>query len=269
MTLLSTDGATIAYERAGSGPPVLLIQGVGVIGRGWQPQIEGLASEYSLYTFDNRGIGGSTMDGRALSIEAMAGDALAVMDASGVARFHVVGHSMGGVIAQEVALRAPARVRSLCLMCTVVRGRDASGLTLPMIITGLRTRIGTRAMRRRAFLDLVMPPDALRSIDRAALCDRLGGLFGHDLADQPPIVMPQIRAMARYDARERLAQLAAIPTLVMSAAHDRIAPPASGRQLAAAIPGARYVEYPDAGHGLPIQHADRVNAALREHFGRG
>jgi pimeloyl-ACP methyl ester carboxylesterase len=269
MAFVSVAGAKIAYERVGAGPPVLLIQGVGVIGRGWQPQIEGLAGEYSLCTFDNRGIGGSTMDSRALSIEAMAGDALAVMDASGAARFHVVGHSMGGVIAQEVALRAPARVRSLCLMCTVVRGRDASGMTLPMIVTGLRTRIGTRAMRRLAFLDLVMPPDALKSVDRAALCDRLGDLFGHDLADQPSIVMPQIRAMARYDAGERLAQLGAIPTLVMSAVHDRIAPPASGRLLAAAIPGARYVEYADAGHGLPIQHADRVNAALREHFGRG
>jgi len=80
--------------------------------------------------------------------------------------------------------------------------------------------------------------------------------------------MPQIRAMARYDARTRLAQLGSIPTLVMSAAHDRIAPPASGRRLAAAIPGARYVEYADAGHGLPIQHADRVNAELRAHFAR-
>jgi len=264
-----TAGATIAFDRAGTGPAVLLIQGVGVIGRGWQPQVEGLAREYTLFTFDNRGIGQSTMDATALSIEAMAQDALAVMDAGRVDRFHLVGHSMGGVIAQEVALRAPTRVRSLCLMNTVVRGRDASGLTLPMIVTGLRTRIGTRAMRRRAFLDLVMPADALAAVDRAALCDRLADLFGHDLADQPSIVMPQIRAMARYDARDRLSRLAAIPTLVMSAAHDRIAAPASGRALAAAIPGARYVEYPDAGHGLPIQHADRINAALREHFERG
>jgi pimeloyl-ACP methyl ester carboxylesterase len=268
VTLISTDGATIAFDRAGTGAPVLLIQGVGVIGKGWQPQIDGLEREYTLYTFDNRGIGQSAMQGKALSIEAMARDALAVMDANHVGRFHVVGHSMGGVIAQEVALRATARVRSLCLMCTVARGRDASGMTLPMILTGLRTRIGTRAMRRQAFLELVMPADALRSVDRAALGERLADLFGHDLADQPAIVMPQIRAMARYDARERLAQLAGIPTLVMSATHDRIAPSASGRQLAAAIPGARYVEYEDAGHGLPIQHADRVNAALREHFER-
>lgn len=264
-----TNGATIAFERAGTGPPVLLIQGVGVVGRGWQPQVDGLCGEYSLHVFDNRGIGGSTIDKSALSIETMAADALAVMDAAGAARFHVVGHSMGGVIAQELALRAPARVRSLCLMCTVERGRDASGMTLPMMVTGLRTRIGTRLMRRRAFLELVMPADALRSLDRDAFCERLATLFGHDLADQPSIVMPQIRAMARYDARTRLAELAAIPTLVMSAAHDRIASPSSGRRLAAAIPGARYLEYADAGHGLPIQHADRVNADLRAHFARG
>ena len=262
------NGATLAFDCSGTGPPVLLIQGVGVIGRGWQPQIDGLAGEFSLYTFDNRGIGQSSPGDGALSIEAMAADAIAVMDAAGAARFHVVGHSMGGVIAQEVVLRAPARVRSLCLMCTVERGRDASGMTLPMIITGLRTRLGTRSMRRRAFLELVVPADALASLDRDALCERLAALFGHDLADQPPIVMPQIRAMARYDARTRLAQLASIPTLVMSAAHDRIAPPPSGRRLAAAIPGARYIEYADAGHGLPIQHADRVNAELRAHFAR-
>lgn len=266
MPSCATDGATIAFDRAGSGPAVLLIQGVGVIGRGWQPQVDALAGEYTMYSFDNRGIGRSTMDGKALSIEAMAQDALAVMDANQVDRFHLVGHSMGGVIAQEVALRAPERIASLCLMNTVVRGRDASGLTLPMIWTGLRTRVGSRTTRRRAFLELVMPKDALASADRAALADRLADLFGHDLADQPSIVMPQIRAMARYDARDRLAGLAGIRTLVMSAAHDRIASPASGRLLAAAIPGARYVEYADAGHGLPIQHADRVNAVLRDHF---
>ncbi len=265
--MISTDGATIAFDRAGNGPPVLLIQGVGIVGEGWRPQIDGLSRDFTLYSFDNRGIGRSTLTARGLSIEAMAADALAVMDANGVDRFHVVGHSMGGVIAQEVALRARARVRSLCLMNTVVRGRDASGMNLPMIITGLRTRVGTRAMRRAAFLELVMPAAALDSTDRVALADRLAALFGHDLADQPPIVMPQIRAMARYDARARLAELGGIPTLVLSGTHDRIAPPASGRALATAIPGARYIEYDDAGHGLPIQHADRVNAVLREHFG--
>jgi 3-oxoadipate enol-lactonase len=103
VTLIPTDGATIAFDRAGTGPPVLLIQGVGVIGGGWRPQIDGLASQYSLYTFDNRGIGQSTLNGSGLSIEAMAADALAVMDAAGAARFQVVGHSMGGVRGRDIS----------------------------------------------------------------------------------------------------------------------------------------------------------------------
>jgi pimeloyl-ACP methyl ester carboxylesterase len=206
-----------------------------------------------MISFDNRGVGASVnRDGR-LTIEDMATDALAVVDALGVDRFHVAGHSMGGVIAQAVALRAPTRIKSLALLCTFAKGKDGSKVTLPMIITGLRTRIGTRAMRRSAFLELVMPAAALETMDRAELADRLAALFGHDLADQPPIVMPQIRAMARYDAGSRLSELASIPTLVLSGAHDRIAPPASGRALA----GIRstYVEIADAGHGLPIHRA--------------
>ena len=91
-------------------------------------------------------------------------------------------------------------------------------------------------------------------------------LFGHDLADQPPIVMKQLRAASRFDASARLGALAHIPTLVVAATHDRIALPAFGRALADAIPGARYVEIPDAGHGCTIQCADRVNALLVEHF---
>jgi len=245
---------------------VLLVQGVGLAGEGWRPQINGLADRYTVFSFDNRGIGGSLLHDRTLSIEAMAADALAIMDAEGVDRFHLAGHSMGGVIAQEVALRAPRRVGSLALLCTFRRGRDGTGLTLSMLVMGLRTRIGTRAMRRSAFLELVMPASALRGVDRPALAARLEPYFGHDLADQPPIVIPQLRAMARYDAGARLSELASVPTLVVAAAHDRIARPASGRALASSIPGATFVEIANAGHGVTLQQPDRINELLRDHF---
>ena len=153
----------------------------------------------------------------------MAEDALAIMDAEKIERFHVVGHSMGGVIAQALALRAPERVCSLALLCTFARGSDGSKVTLPMLMTALRMRIGTRAMRRNAFLELIMPERYLREVDRAALAARLAPLFGHDLAEQPSIVMKQLRAMSAYDAGASLSRLAHIPTLVVSAAEDRIA----------------------------------------------
>jgi pimeloyl-ACP methyl ester carboxylesterase len=268
MPTLDTPGASILYSRAGAGPPVLLIQGVGAVGNGWLPQVDGLKDRFTLVSFDNRGIGASvSRDGR-LTIEDMAADALAVMDSQGFDNFHVAGHSMGGVIAQALALHAPKRIKSLAFLCTFARGMDGSKVTLPMLATALRMRIGTRAMRRNAFLALIMPERYLQQTDRTELAARLHPLFGHDLAEQPPIVMKQLGAMSKYGAGSRLAGLGSIPTLVVSAAEDRIAPPSTGRALAAAIPGSKYVEIADAGHGLPIHRAAETNTLLAEHWTR-
>lgn len=260
----STPGG-IAYDVAGHGPPVLLLQGVGLAGAAWQPQVEGLHDAFTLITVDNRGVGRSVgWSDDNPSIEAMTADAVAVLDDAGVGRAHVVGHSMGGVIAQELALMAPDRVESLALLCTFHRGRDATALTPVMFWLGLRSRVGTRAMRRAAFLEMIAPAAHVAG-DRARLAADLGRLFGRDLADQPPIVMPQLRALGRYDASSRLGEIAA-PTLVVSAAHDPIARPASGRALAAAIPGARYVELAASGHAVPAHDPSTVNALLRAHW---
>ena len=266
MTTLPTRTASLHYFRDGSGPPVLLVQGVGVVGEGWRPQVRGLRDRYSVVAFDNRGIGASTFTGNALTVGDMIEDALAIADAEGFERFHVAGHSLGGLIAQGIALRARERVLSLSLLCTFLRGREAARLTPTIMWMGLRTRLGTRAMRRRAFMRLVMPDAYLREQDEAVLGSELAVLFGRDLADQPPIVMKQLRATARFDVSARLAELAGIPTLVVAAAHDRIALPQYGRALAAAIPGARYVEMAGAGHGVTIQCAPQVNALLVEHL---
>ena len=269
MPTIKRGGAAIHYARAGSGPAVLLIQGAGVVGNGWRPQVESLSRRFTVVTFDNRGIGASTDGGEALSIEALAEDALAIMDAEQLERFHLGGHSMGGLIAQQVALQAPRRVASLALLCTFLHGSQASRLTLPMLLTALRMRIGPRTMRRHAFLELVLPAEYLRQQNRTQLAEELAPLFGYDLAQQPSVVMTQLRAMARFDVSSRLAALAGIPTLVLSAAEDRVAAPAFGRTLAAAIPNAQYVEWPGAGHGVTIQCAGGINEVLARHFAAG
>ena len=106
----------------------------------------------------------------------------------------------------------------------------------------------------------------LRQVDRAKLAEQLAPLFGRDLAEQPPVVMKQVRAMSRYDAGPGLKALAGMPTLVLSAAEDRIAEPRFGRELAQLIPGARYVEIEGGGHGVTIQLADKVNELFIEHL---
>jgi pimeloyl-ACP methyl ester carboxylesterase len=260
-------GCSLSYKVAGgAGPPVVFIQGVGVHGSGWTPQIEMLRSRYRCVVFDNRGIGASQPVGGALSVERMAGDTVAVMSHLGLASAHLVGHSLGGPIALEVALAEPRRVRSLSLLCTVARGSDATRMSGKMLWLGMRSRVGSRAARRRAFLEMVMPPGTLQRDDAQALAARLAPIFGHDLADQPPIVMKQLAALRAYDASARLAGIVDKPTLVVSAVHDPIAPPRFGRALANGIPGARYLEIENASHGLPIHRADVVNTLLDEHL---
>ena len=134
------------------------------------------------------------------------------------------------------------------------------------MVIAIRSRIGTRRMRRHAFTEMVLTPEYLAGVNRDELCESLKGLFGRDLADQPPIVMQQVRAMSKYDASTRLAALGNIPTLVMSAEHDRIARPEYGRALAAAIPHAAFTECTGAGHAVTIQCADDVNAILLHHL---
>jgi len=264
---VESGGCPLHYDVVGSGPPLLLIQGVGVAGGGWAPQVEALADRYTCISYDNRGLGRSVPRGEPVSVERMAEDARAILDAERIDAAHVVGHSLGGPVAIALALAARDRVRSLALLCSFAGSRTAAPPTPRMIWLGSRTRIGTRRMRRRGFLALVSAPGSIPRGELDTQAVRLAGLFGHDLADQPPVAAEQLRALRRYDATERLGQLGGIPTLVVNAAHDPIAPPAAGRALSRAIPGARYVEIAEASHGLPITHAGQTNRLLEEHLG--
>lgn len=245
---------------------MVFIQGVGLHGDGWLPQTQTLVCHFRCVTFDNRGMGNSQPAGGDITVERMAEDALAVMDAEGIGSAHLVGHSLGGAVAMQVALAARHRVGSLSLLCTSAHGSDATKLTARMFWLGLRSRVGTRRMRSGAFLQIVMPAEYLATQNRDELAERLRPLFGHDLGDTPTITMRQLSALRRFDATARLHELAGMPTLVLSAAHDLIFPPACGRGLAAGIPGARFVEMADAAHEVTIQSAEAVNGLLLEHF---
>lgn len=264
---LDVPGCRIAYTRSGNGPPVLLIQGVGVHGEGWRPQLEALLPHWCCVWYDNRGVGASQPIDGAFTVRRLAEDAAALVHAQGWDRVHVVGHSLGGLIALRLALMQPARVRSLALLCSFARGRDA-GASLRMAWIGARTRLGTRAMRRAAFMEILAAPHALAGVDRQVMAHRVAPLFGHDLADHPPIEGRQLSAMRAEDATPELARLGGIPTLVVSGRHDPIATPALGRALAAGIPGARYVQLDEQAHGAPILAAAVVNDLLREHLAR-
>ena len=265
MAVVAREGCYLHYTVRGSGPPMLFIQGVGVQGDGWLPQIDELSAGFTCHSFDNRGMGRSQPVEAAITVDRLANDATAVLDAERVRSAHVVGHSLGGLIALQMALSHRERVKSLSLLCTFSGGKTAAPLTNRLFWLGLATRIGTRRMRRRAFLRLVMPPGKLTNAEHMA--ERLSTLFGHDIADRAPIASQQLAALRKADVSPWLSELDGLPALVVSGAHDPIAPPSAGAALAAGIPGARYVEVADASHTLPITHADLTNRLLREHLG--
>jgi pimeloyl-ACP methyl ester carboxylesterase len=197
------------------------------------------------------------------TVEQMAADALALMDNARWASAHIVGHSMGGLIALQLALAAKPRVRSLSLLCTFARGADGTRMTPRLLWIGLRIRFGSRHTRRRAFMELVLPPGEGYPDDVA---ERLSTILGHDIADMPPIAGLQLAAMREADLTRRLGELSGIPALVLSAEKDLIARPSSGRAIAAGIPGARYIEIQGASHSFPILEPERCAALLLEHL---
>jgi pimeloyl-ACP methyl ester carboxylesterase len=264
--VIDSHGARIVGETAGEGPAVLCIQGVGVVGNGWLPQVQALTDGFRMITFDNRGIGGSTRGPDPLTIEMMAADAEAIMTAERCEAVHLIGHSLGGLVAIHLASMMPSRIKSLSLLCTFADGAEPSRFSWRMAALGMRSRLGTRAMRRNGMLDMILPPEYIRQVGRTRLAEQLAPLFGHDLADQPAIAWQQLSAMSKYNALHRLPGLSRIPTMVISGAHDPIAPPHLGRRIADGIVGARFITFADASHALPIQCAERLNPLLREHL---
>jgi pimeloyl-ACP methyl ester carboxylesterase len=244
----------LSYDTIGRGEPVLLIQGVGVAGCGWQPQIEILGKHFEVAWFDNRGIGNSPDSPS--SVLAMSQDALGVMDALEWPRAHVVGHSLGGVIAQQMAILAPHRIRSLGLLCTYARGRSAISFNPADLWLNMRTAIGTQAMRRRAFFELVTDP--ARNISEENILE-LESVFGRNLAALPRNAMAQVFALMRWNLGKGLS-IPEIPTLVISATNDRVAPVAEGRLLAERW-NTEWIEVA-GGHALTIQDAERINYLL-------
>lgn len=264
--VLEVAGCPLHYDVRGDGPPAVMIHGVGIHSCGSDPQTVPLSERYACLSFDNRGIGRSRPRGEPLSVDRMARDTLALMDALGWESAHIVGHSLGGLVAQYLALSARQRVKSLALLCTFSRGKDATKMGTNMLWIGFRTLVGTRRSRGHAFLEIVLPPDARKHADLDQLAAQYGRQIGHELGDRPPITFEQLGAMQACDVTPQLGELAGIRTLVLNADEDPISPPPVGRALAAAIPGAQFVLIEGAAHGVTMQCADRVTALLDAHF---
>ena len=241
----------IAWERQGSGEPLLLIQGLGYARWGWEPVARPLARSFEVLLFDNRGIGESDAPQGPYSVAEMAGDAVQVLDEAGVEQAHVVGTSLGGMIAQELALEHPERVGKLVLACTTPGGPRAYPMPQPTVDLML-----ARASLRE------FTENALAPADRPDLVERI--LVHRERTAQGfEPWSAQAAAGAGFDASERLGGLAA-PTLVQHGDGDLVVDPRNGELLVELIPDARLSLYEGGGHLFFWQEPERFAREVEE-----
>tara|TARA_B100001093_G_scaffold493189_2_gene535097 strand:+ start:514 stop:1251 length:738 start_codon:yes stop_codon:yes gene_type:complete len=239
--------------------------GFGMRGEIWRPQIECLSNRYRVAWFDHRGLGQS--EGGSKSIwwmSDMAQDAMQVLDSLGWERCHLVGVSMGGMIAQEMVLTHPHRFKSLSLLVTHPGGSFASKWPGTVGFQAfLRTFLSRGRKRISALEKLLYPDEFLKKTDRKELHRRM-----HLRLSRPApksTLLTQLAAVMRHDTRRRLKTLT-VPTLILKAGSDILVPPACSDQLKALIPTATLFNLEDAGHGLIFQKAEIVSALLADHF---
>jgi pimeloyl-ACP methyl ester carboxylesterase len=258
--------ARIHYDSTGErGTPVLLIMGFGVPGHMWLNQIPALAARHRVAWFDNAGAGRTERRARGYySMAELGRDAVAVLDALGWDDAHVVGASMGGMIAQHMALERPGRVRSLSLVVTHPGGLRHAVPPLSSLALFLGGFLGPRRLRPRALERLIFPDEYLAGADVLRLRT---AMKEHVVAAAPARQrLAQLAAVLGHRAGPRLSALADKPVLVVKAGKDRLVRPQASDQLHARIPGSTLVEFADAGHALLHQCADRLNQALLAHF---
>jgi 3-oxoadipate enol-lactonase len=248
------------YVEAGTGDPLVLIMGLGGDHLAWAFQTPAFAERYRVIAFDNRGVGQSDQPDQRYTTAQMAADTVGLMDVLGIERAHVLGVSMGGMIAQEVALNHADRVRTLQLHCTYARPDGC-----------LRARLAAAHAERIA----LSREDALRSnlfwlLSRGTYNERpefVEAIVQSALANPHPQSLTgfvrQAEASLAHDTLERLNDIR-VPTLVSAAADDLLIPPAFSREVSARIPRVEFRMIEAAGHAYFWERPDAFNAMCLE-----
>jgi 3-oxoadipate enol-lactonase len=234
----------IAWERRGSGEPLLLVHGLGYARWGWEPVLEPLERSFDLILFDNRGIGESDAPPGPYTVAELAADAAQVLDEAGVERANVLGTSLGGMVAQELALTAPERVDRLVLACTTPGGPEA--FPMPERTVQLMTCGATL----RQFVENALAPGP-----DPELVDRI---LRHREATAQPLDAwsAQAAAGATFDALGRIARVEA-PTLILHGTEDAVVDSRNSSLLASRIPDSRVELFPGGGHLFFWEQPDR------------
>jgi 3-oxoadipate enol-lactonase len=257
MPFAENHGVKIYWEEEGQGAPFLLIMGLGWASPLWHRTRPLVVKQYRAITLDNRGVGRSDVPAGPYPISVMSSDAAAVLDAAGIESAHVLGMSMGGMIAQEFVLQYPKRVRSLILGCTASGGPHAVQPE-PEVLQILTLKFGMspeEASRKiNPFIYDAKTPQARIDEDFKLRMEWYPTLEGY---------MAQLRGVMGWEAYSRISQITA-PTLVIYGESDRLVPPANAKLIAQRIPHAKLFMIPHASHIFTTDQPDVAHQAIFE-----
>jgi 3-oxoadipate enol-lactonase len=261
MSHLTVAGRRLFHQRRGAGEPLLLIQGMSGTHLAWgEPFVADLERDFDVVAYDHRGIGRSDRVDDPFSIADLAEDAAGLLDELGWERAHVLGISMGGMVAQELALRHPGRVRTLALGCTYCGGPGsalAPQATLEKLGAGMMS--GDRELAIRNGFEVNVSP-AFAAAEGNYEPFRA---MAKSLPAPVPVIMLQMQAIAAHDTSGRLPSLE-LPALVVHGDRDEMIPVDNGRLIASLIPGARLEVLEGVGHMFwweqPVRSAELVRA---------
>lgn len=262
MPTIHANGIDLYYRDDGEGRPVLFIQGLGVDHRGWSAVTRPLSQRFRCISYDNRDVGRSSLVDASYDVLNMAEDAIALLDALSVAQADIVGTSMGGVIAQEIAIRYPERVRKLVLVTTYTSG-DPRGSAIFGAQALLRRTLSREDYCRATFWSVYSHQDYRR--DDGFIETMIARTAGNDLWQPQEAYERHVRAVTSANTEGRLHKIVA-PTLILAGAEDILTPMRFSRTLAAEIPDNRLEIVEGAGHGMIWSHpavvVDSVSAFL-------
>ncbi|HZS25343.1 MAG TPA: alpha/beta hydrolase [Gaiellaceae bacterium] len=258
--IADSQGVGIAYEVRGEGEPLVLIHGLAYDRAGWGRLPELLARSFRVVLLDNRGVGESDAPEGPYAVSQLAGDTVAVLDAAGIDRAHVFGVSLGGYVAQELALTHSDRVAKLVLCSTGPGGPKMH----PMPAAGQEAFGRYPAMEREAGLQLMVE----NSLGERGVRDVVGladEIYAYRLEHAPSLAAWQAQAYAgaTFDAYDRVGAISA-PTLVLAGGADNVVDPRNAELLGELVPNARVELVPERGHLLIWEDSERVAELVTE-----
>jgi 3-oxoadipate enol-lactonase len=262
MPLARAGDIDLDYERRGSGPPLLMIMGMSGTHAHWSERfLTLLERDFEVIAYDHRGVGASSRVEHGFSIVDLAADAEGLLSALRLDSAHVLGFSMGGMVAQELSLAHPERVRTLTLASTYCGG-EGSALATSQATRVLRDAVATRD--REAAVEGFWQVNVSKTFaaDEQAHAEFME--IGLDKGVASVVVMEQMRAIVGHDTTARLGEIEA-PTLIVHGSEDMMLPVANAHQIAALMPGARLEIIEGAGHLFFWEQPRRAAELVLEH----